>query len=200
MKRLFGMAFGAALFASPFSYAQTPPDAGTITPSIAPQSLSAFQSPVVAIDQQRLFNDSAFGKASLVALENNASTLQAEIRQIESDLEIEERLLTERRATLSSAEFAPLAAAFDDKVEGIRAAWIAKDRDLKRQRDMDQQQFLDQAFPILAEIMQEFGAVMLVDRDTVILSLDRADITQLAIDRLDARLTPPTDAAPTVAP
>jgi Skp family chaperone for outer membrane proteins len=185
MRRVLVLLLGAVLCAPPLVYAQT-------APAPAPALTAPFQSPIVAIDQQRLFTDSAFGTASLTALEAASRALQSEIRQIESDLEIEERLLTERRATLPPAEFAPLASAFDDKVEGIRAAWGIKDRDLKRQRDLDQQRFFDEAVPILAEMMQEMGAVMLVDRSTIILSLDRADITQAAIDRIDARLTPPT--------
>ena len=145
-------------------------------------------SPVLSINQQRLFEDSAFGKASLARLEASSRTLQAEVRKIESDLEIEERLLTERRATMPQAEFQPLAIAFDDKVEKLREAWGAKDRELKRQRDLDQQQFFEIAAPILAEVMRDLGATVLLDQSSVILSLDRVDITQLAIERIDARL------------
>lgn len=156
-------------------------------PAIAPL-LPAFQSPVLTINQQRLFEDSQFGKDSLTRLEADSRSLQAEIRKIESDLEIEERLLTERRAALPPAEFAPLASGFDDKVEKIRAAWGAKDRELKRQREQDQQKFFESAVPVLAELMQEMGAVMLIDQSSVILSLDRVDITKTAIERVNARL------------
>ncbi len=145
-----------------------------------------FQSPVLTINQQSLFEDSAFGKASLTRLEAASRALQAEIRQIESDLEIEERMLTERRAALPSSEFQPLARAFDEKVETIRQAWSAKDRDLKRQREADQQRFFESAVPVLAELMREMGAVALIDQSSVILSLDRVDVTQVAINRLDA--------------
>jgi Skp family chaperone for outer membrane proteins len=153
---------------------------------------SRFQSQVLTINQQRLFEESDFGKSSLSRLEKDSRGLQAEIRKIESDLEIEERLLTERRATLSPDDFQPLARAFDDKVEKIRAAWGAKDRDLKRQREQDQQTFFESAVPILADLMQEMGAVLLVDQSSVILSLDRVDITQTAMDRINARLSSPT--------
>lgn len=153
----------------------------------APEA-EVFRSPVLAIDQQRLFVESDFGKASLSALEAASRELQAEIRKIESDLEIEERMLTERRQKLPPAEFAPLAMAFDDKVESIRAAWGAKDRELKRQRELDQQTFYETVLPILVEVMRGMGAVMLVDQSSVILSLDRVDITQIAIDRINRTL------------
>ena len=159
-----------------------------------------FRSPVLAIDQQRLFVESDFGEASLSALEAASRELQAEIRQIESDLEIEERMLTERRQTLPPAEFAPLATAFDDKVESIRAAWGAKDRELKRQREVDQQTFYETVLPILVEVMREMGAVILVDQSTVILSLDRVDITQIAIERINRTLADTPAAVPEAPP
>ncbi|WP_197082882.1 OmpH family outer membrane protein [Pseudorhodobacter ferrugineus] len=154
----------------------------------AEASQPSFQSQVLTVNQLRLFEESDFGKSSLTRLEADSRTLQAEIRQIESDLEIEERLLTERRATLSPADFLPIASAFDDKVEKIRASWGAKDRDLKRQREEDQQTFFQSAVPVLAELMQDMGAVMLLDQGSVILSLDRVDVTDIAIDRINARL------------
>jgi Skp family chaperone for outer membrane proteins len=104
-------------------------------------------------------------------------------------LEIEERLLTERRATLPPAQFQPLASEFDDKVEKIRGSWGEKDRDLKRQREEDQQKFIQLAVPILAQLMQDMGAVMLIDQSAVMLSLDRVDITQIAIARINEQLS-----------
>ncbi len=191
------MAFAAAGWFACASAQEAAPSA----PNLGPQR--AFQSQVLTIDQQRVFEDSDFGKSSLVRLEADSRNLQAEIRKIESDLEIEERLLTERRATLPLAEFQPLARAFDEKVEKIRAAWINKDRDLKRQREDDRQKFFQIAVPILAELMQEMGALLLVDKSTVILSLDRVDITQAAIDRINARSADSTeriDTAPQAGP
>lgn len=207
------LAVAAAGFPSGGFAQETPPTAAPAPPSV-PQPLAApaFQSQVLTINQQRLFEESAFGKSSLDKLEAEARGLQAEIRKIESDLEIEERMLTERRANLAPDDFQPMARAFDDKVEKIRAAWGAKDRDLKRQREQDQQKFFESAVPILAELMQEMGAIMLIDQSSVILSLDRVDITQIAIDRINARLaqepapapdqptTPQTDQPPEASP
>lgn len=178
---------------------EAPQTAAPASPTVSQQPViqtPVFQSPVLTIHQQRLFEESDFGRYSLDRLEAESRDLQAEIRKIESDLEIEERLLTERRANLAPDDFLPLAKAFDDKVEKIRAAWGAKDRDLKRQRDLDQQKFFEAAVPILAELMQDMGAIMLIDQSSVILSLDRVDITQTAIDRINARLAKAPTAAP----
>lgn len=194
MKRVFAAASVLALVASGFASAQ----------QVFPVAPNALQSQILTINQQRLFEESQFGKDSLTRLEADSRALQAEIRKVESDLEVEERLLTERRATLPPAQFQPLASGFDDKVEKIRAAWGEKDLDLKRQREEDQQKFIQSAVPILAQLMQEMGAVMLIDQSAVMLSLDRVDITQIAIARIDEQLSkaaatqPPANPDPAV--
>jgi Skp family chaperone for outer membrane proteins len=143
---------------------------------------------VLTLDQDRLFSGSRFGAKSIEALEVQARALQAENRQIESDLEIEEKALTERRAALTPEQFRTEAEAFDVKVKGIRTAQEAKARDLAAQRDAARQRFLQASAPVLAQIMQERGAVAILDRSAIVLSFDRADVTDLAIGRVDAIL------------
>jgi len=158
---------------------------------------------VLTLDQDRLFTGSRFGAKSIEALEVQARALQAENRRIESDLEIEEKALTERRAGLTPEAFRAEAEAFDTKVKGIRAAQETKARDLAGQRDTARQRFLQAQAPVLAQIMQERGAVAILDRSAIVLSFDRADVTDLAIARVDAVLmddAPPETPDPLAAP
>lgn len=150
------------------------------------QESGAFRSPVLTLNQQGLFEGSDYGKASLARLEEATRALQAENRRIEAGLETEEKELTARRAALTVEAFRPLSAAFDAKVEGIRTAQDAKSRELTRQRDQDRQRFFEKALPILADLMRESGAVVLMDQSAIILSLDRIDVTEIAIARIDA--------------
>ena len=201
---MFGRFAAASLLALATAAGAVCANAQQVAPEPPQQGKVDFQSQVLTVNQQRLFEESSFGKDSLTRLAADSRSLQTEIRKIESDLEIEERMLTQRRSTMPPDEFMPIASAFDEKVEKIRAAWGAKDRDLKRQREEDQRKFFESAVPILAELMQDMGAVLLVDHASVILSLDRIDITNIAIVRVNERLakTPPaspaaTDPAPT---
>lgn len=155
--------------------------------SVAPQS------PVLTIKQQELFDGSAFGEASLRRIEALSRALQAENREIEASLETEERSLTERRADLPVEEFRALALAFDDKVEGIRAAQEAKAREVTRQREIDQTRFYENAAPVLAELVRAKGGVLLIDQSAVVLSLDAIDITDEAIALIDALLAAPPE-------
>lgn len=143
---------------------------------------------VLTLDQDRLFAESAFGKASLERERAAALALEQENARIEATLIAEEQDLTTRRATLAAEEFAALATAFDEKVERIRDEQDGKARDLSRKRDEDRQAFLRAVIPVLGDLLSEKKAAVILDKSTVILSLTVVDITDEAISRVDALL------------
>jgi Skp family chaperone for outer membrane proteins len=152
---------------------------------------------ILTLDQDRLFAESAFGRASLAREAEAARLLGAENTRIEDELAAEEQNLTTRRGTLPAAEFAALATAFDEKVVRIRAEQDAKVRDLTRAGGEDRKAFLRAVVPVLGELMGEKGAVAILDKSTVILALSALDVTEEAIGRVDAVLkagpVPPTE-------
>lgn len=152
--------------------------------SVRPQS-AVPPEPVVLLDRQRLYEGSELGKASLAILDEQSRDLIAENRQLETELEEEERLLTQRRAQLSMADFRVLADDFDRRVQERRQAQDSKTRALARSRDEARQQFFTSVVPILGQLMQDIGAVAILDNAAVILSFERIDITDKAIERLD---------------
>lgn len=148
----------------------------------------SFSSPILTIDQERLFADSMFGKAALERLKAGEEALLAENLRIEGGLEAEERDLTERRTTLPATEFRALADAFDVKVEGVRAAQRAKSTDLTTSFEADRRRFIEVALPTIGQLMQELGAVVVMDKQTVVVSLKQVDVTDVVIARLDAAI------------
>ncbi|MFN7224518.1 MAG: OmpH family outer membrane protein [Paracoccaceae bacterium] len=156
----------------------------------------AVRSSIVTLDRTRLFEETRMGRAILSRIDAASKELVAENRRLESALEEEERSLTQRRATLPLEEFRALAAEFDTRVEELRVAQEAKGRALTRAREADQRRFFELTFPVLAELMQEVGAVAIIDRSVLILSFDRIDITSQAIAKLDAELGDGADLAP----
>ena len=146
--------------------------------------------PVLTIDQNRLFIESAFGRASLERERIAGQALEDENAAIEAELVNEERDLTARRKTTEADEFVALANAFDQKVENIRTAQDAKARDLGRTREADQQTFRRAAGPIIGKLMTDKGAVVIIDRASVVLSAPAIDVTDEAIVRIDAALGP----------
>jgi Skp family chaperone for outer membrane proteins len=143
---------------------------------------------IVTLDQDRLYAGSTYGRALEAKSLAATQALAAENRQIEADLSAEEASLTTQRAGLSSEAFADLAAAFDAKVEKIRAAQVAKAEALTTDRDAGRKQFFNAAVPVLAELMRTMGAYAILNRDAVVLSFDSIDITDRAIAALDAGL------------
>jgi Skp family chaperone for outer membrane proteins len=146
--------------------------------------------PILTLDQDRLFLESAFGRAALERERAASEALEAENTRIEAELIVEEQDLTDRRATLPAEEFATLAAAFDEKVERIRTEQDAKARDLVRAREEDRQSFLRAAVPVLGQLMNEKGAVAIIDKQILILSLSAVDVTDEAIAEVNAVLGP----------
>jgi Skp family chaperone for outer membrane proteins len=156
---------------------------------------------LLTLEQDRLFSESAFGKASLDRERAATLALDVENKQIEAALIAEEQDLTTRRTTLPADEFAALATAFDVKVERIRSEQDAKFRDLSLIREEDRKAFFRAIVPVLGDLMGEKGAVAILEKSTVILSLTAIDVTDEAIARVNAVL-PPTDpgaSAPPVA-
>lgn len=146
------------------------------------------QSAVVVLDRDALFAGSLFGARVRRDIAAASDALVAENRQIEVALEAEERELTDRRALMDAEAFRRLAANFDARVTEIRQTQDAKARAITQQGDRAQQLFLERANPILVELAQETGALVILDRRMVIASADQIDITQLARERIDSVL------------
>jgi Skp family chaperone for outer membrane proteins len=172
------------------------------TPALA-QTATAdgpVQAPILTIDQNRLFAETMFGKAALARLKAGEEALLAENLRIEQGLEQEERALTEQRALLPAAEFRTLADAFDVKVEGVRAAQRTKYTDLTAAYDADRQRFIEAALPTIGRLMQERGALVVMDKQTIVVSLKQIDVTDIVIARLDADIGDGTTTAPAPQP
>lgn len=176
-----------------------PPRTVAAQETVAPAG-SALRAPFLTINIDRLYAKTLYGKGVEARFKADSDALIAENLRLEKALEAEERDLTDRRATLAPADFKPLAAAFDAKAEQIRAAQLAKSRSIAAKREAEQQRFLEVARPILVQLMQEAGAVALVNENMVIAKVSGIDITDAAIARIDAVLgdgrTAPSGAAP----
>lgn len=144
--------------------------------------------PILTVDQDALFVRPKFGQALTRAYETEAEALKAENTGIDAQLEAEERALTERRATLSAAEFRPLAEAFDNKVKSLRSAQDAKARAFGQRREEGKQRFIQTVGPILGDYMVQQGAFAIVNRAAIVVSLGAIDITDEVILAIDAKL------------
>ncbi|MBC7133228.1 MAG: OmpH family outer membrane protein [Roseovarius sp.] len=160
------------------------------------QQPGGIRSDVLVIDIDRLLGETAYGRRLQAEIESARDALIARNNRIADELEAEERALTARRATTPPEEFRALADAFDAKVTELRRESEMLSRDLERRRDVAPVQFLREVQPVLGDILREADAVVLLDVRSVILRADAADITDLAIARIDALVGTGPDGPP----
>ena len=184
---------GAGVAAQGFSLGETVGEGGA-APDAFPHATP--DSPVLTLDQERLFTASAFGQRVAEELQAASVELARENRRIEQDLIAEERALTERRATLAPEAFRELADAFDARVVALRRQQDAKAVALQRREEAERQAFLRAALPVLAELVSELGAVAILDDRAVLFAAGSIDVTDRAIDRIDAEIGAGTDLSP----
>ncbi|TDK47395.1 OmpH family outer membrane protein [Antarcticimicrobium luteum] len=152
------------------------------------QQIGLPQAAILTIETDRLFAESAFGRRTANEIEADSAVLAAENRKMEAELSTEEKDLTTRRPDMEPDAFRALADAFDEKVQLIRRAQDAKARALNQRADKARVEFLRAARPVLEALMRESGAGVILERNSVFLSADATDITDLAISRIDAAI------------
>ena len=146
------------------------------------------KSAIVTLDQEQLFLGTQYGRALQAKFESESASLLAENRKIDTALEAEERDLTDKRATMTAQAFRPLAEAFDKKANELRSAQDTKSSALSKSRDADRQAFFQAVAPILGDYMVERGAVAILDKSAIVVSLGAIDITKEVIIRIDTKL------------
>ncbi len=166
------------------------------TPSAVAQQLGFAQTAILTISSERLFNDSAFGKRIDREIETEGEALAEENNRIAAELTAEEHELTEKRADMDPEAFRELADSFDEKVQKIRGEQDHKTRVLAEKNDKARAVFLNAVRPILAEVMRESGAGVILERSSVFLSANATDITDLAIERIDATIGDGSELSP----
>ncbi len=149
------------------------------------QDVGTVQSEVIILDTDRLFFETQFGRRLMQRYEAAQAKLNADNTKTANALEAEERELTAKRNTMTSEAFRALADAFDEKVQKIRNDRERLGRDLERQREVAPINFMNQIKPILADVMGESGAVVILDARTVLLGIEGIDVTDNAIKAID---------------
>lgn len=184
---LRGQALGAAL-------------AGLAAVPSPAQETTAPASPILTIDQERLYGQSLWGKRAEAEITAESQALQAENNRIEAELTAEEKSLTERRPTMPAPDFRKLADDFDQRVTGIRTAQDRKAREIAARRDQARQDFFNAALPVMADLLRARGAVAILDNRAVFVSARSIDATDDMRQRLDEvlgagpdRPAPPAD-------
>lgn len=155
---------------------------------LAPAALAqqvAAQTPYRLLDLERLLQETLWGQQVLATNHAAERALEAENESLAGQLAVEERALTDLRASLSPEEFRARADAFDARVEQIRTDRNQRSEALSRQSEQAVQRFFNAALPVLDQLMRDEGVVGLLRPEVMVLWVERLDITDLAIARMD---------------
>ena len=150
-------------------------------------------SPILTIVTEQLYAESLMGRQIEAELGVARAALIAENENLDEVLSGEEQALAEQRASMTPEEFRPLADAFDEKVQLIRAAQEQKQRQLVQDREEARQAFFGQILPVVAQIVQERGALIVMERRVVFIASESVDITAETIARIDAAMAASDD-------
>lgn len=148
----------------------------------------AAPSPVLTLNQERLYQQSEFGKRVQAEIAEASRALQIENRDIQAELIAEEQRLTDERPTMDVDAFQELAADFDTRVVSIRAAQDDKADAIRKRAEAERARFFELAFPVLFSLVEETGAVAILNSASVIFSVRQIDITERAIARVNEQI------------
>ena len=145
-------------------------------------------SEIRTIDQDRLFFTSRFGERVRDQIITASRALEVENQRLLDELSEREAGLTAQRPDLSPEAFRAQADAFNEEVGGIRDRQERKSREIGQFQEAEQLRFYDLVVPLLDALLQEVGARILLDTRVVLLATEDVDLTDLAIERIDAAL------------
>lgn len=187
-----GVAFGAALCLAGGVQAQS--QAPTPAQTARAEVQAVIRSPVLTLNYEQFIAGSQMGQQMSANYEAERARLEAANAEIASQLEAEELALTKARDTMQPDAFRKAASDFDEKVQKIRQERRDAETILARKRDDLRSRFEQAAVPVLSALMREAGAAVILEVRSTVLSLEQVDITDLAIQRLDAAFAASADA------
>lgn len=155
---------------------------------VVPAAAQEIATSVLIIDSERLFVETEYGRRIANDVAAQAAEMQAENERIVAELTEEERSLTRRRPEMTPEAFRIAAEEFDTKVQDVRRVRDAKNLELQQASAEGRARFESQVQGIVANIMLERGAAIVLEQRTVVLSVRAANITDAAIARIDAEL------------
>ena len=153
-----------------------------------PASAQEVTPQILVFDMNRIFFETLYGRRIAEDLNQSALALQTENEEIVATLTEEERSLTLRRPTMTPEDFRAEADAFDEKVQEVRRVRDAKNVELQTTNAEQRAAFEDRVQGVIANVMIERGAVIVLEQRNVVMSVRAANITDDVIARVDAEL------------
>ena len=159
-----------------------------VAPALGPSARTALAQAILTVDQEAIYRRSRWGQRAEAEIAEQSRKVAADNDTAFAALVADEDALTRARATLDPAEFRRRATAFDERVTAVRQERDDARLALARQADRDRALFFQAAGPVLTSVMEQRGALLVLDQRTVLISAETIDVTAATIAALDAAL------------
>ncbi len=143
---------------------------------------------IITINQQALFMRSHWGRRVQAEADAQSVQIEAENDRLVSQFAAEEQALTALRGSLPPDEFRARADEFDKRVVAVRRERDTMKVALQADAENERAAFFRAALPVLAQVMQERGAVVVLDQSAIFVAAQSIDVTDLLIERLDREI------------
>ena len=160
---------------------------------------TAPQAVIVVVDMDRVINNSAAGKIAQGELKVKLDAIQARVASLRTQFTNEEQALRNSRPAAAG----PAVAAWEGKVRDLQSRRQTAEADLQKRsqefqatRDSVTKQINEAAQPILAALMRERGANLVLPQAATFQSSGALNITADTLSRLDRALPRVSTATP----
>lgn len=164
------------------------PVPAAVAPALGPSARTALAQAILTVDQEAIYRRSRWGQRAEAEIAEQSRKVAADNDTAFAALVADEDALTRARATLDPAEFRRRATAFDERVTAVRQERDDARLALARQADRDRALFFQAAGPVLTSVMEQRGALLVLDQRTVLISAETIDVTAATIAALDGAL------------
>jgi outer membrane protein len=161
------------------------------TTTFAQSATPATAAPVVmgVLDVQLVLNNSKAAKGVRAALEKQAASYQAELAQQENAIRAADQQLQQQRAVLSPQDYEAKRGELGQKVEALRQKAAGRNKELQQMENGAMTQIMQALLQTTADIAKGRGLTMVLNKSMVVLNVTSYDITQEALQKLDARVS-----------
>lgn len=146
------------------------------------------QSPIMVLDFERVFLETAYGQRLAAELSAEGERVQQELDRLANELLAEESALTEARSEMEPEAFRAAAEAFDERAQTMRARGVEEQNRLVALEQAERARFNERIQPLINEMMVARGAVVAMDRRSVLLALGGANATEDVISAINRTL------------
>ena len=143
---------------------------------------------VCVYHHDRLLAQSTAGQSVQAGMQRIQQEVQAELAPFEQFAQSEVQALQQVRATIPQDQFTQREQALNARVQEARQLAQTRDNELRYTQAMQLQQITQAADPIILALYTERGCGILISRESVLRVNPSMDITEAAIQRVNAAL------------